>query len=449
MSTYYVYSGATGAANGSSWTDAYVTIGAAVAVSAAGDTIYVSNNHAESQTTSTTWTFPSSVDNPVKVICVVDTATPPTTLSDSSAYFRTSGAYSLLIAGAAYFYGLQLIVGNGSSSQCYLLLCAGTAGVHNLVFDKCFLRVATTSSLAKIYLGNSQSTNNDTGEVTLINSSIQLGATGQSISPRGIPFRWRNNGSQGFILGSVPNYVFQSQVGYNSPAVRIEGVDLSNLTGSLIDSSIDAPLKVKIRNCKLNVALTPWGGTVIGPGVELEMDNCDYGDTNYRMERYKYQGNVKTETVKVLTGGANDGTTTISWKITTNTTGASFVSPFESPEIVVWNDSVGSSKTVTVEILHDSITNLKDDEIWLEVQYLGTSGYPLGSIITDRKTDILSTAADQTTSTAIWTTTGLTNPNTQKLSVTFTPQEKGCILAKVMVAKANYIVYINPKITIS
>jgi hypothetical protein len=120
----------------------------------------------------------------------------------------------------------------------------------------------------------------------------------------------------------------------------------------------------------------------------------------------------------------------------------------DMPELHQWNDTTGSAITATVEILHDSATALTDKEVWLEVMYLGTSGYPLGSFATDT-VDVLATAANQASSSATWTTTGMANPNKQALSVTFTPQEKGYIVATVRLAKASKTVYVCPKIDIT
>jgi hypothetical protein len=179
------------------------------------------------------------------------------------------------------------------------------------------------------------------------------------------------------------------------------------------------------------------------------MYNCDSGTTNYRMWVKDYYGDIVSETTLIRTGGASDGTTGLSWKMTTTADGEFPGLVLRSPEIVQWNDTVGSSKTVTVEILHDSVTNLKDDEIWLEIEYLGSSSAPLGSNANDRKTNLLATGSDQTTSSAAWTTTGLTNPNKQKLQVTFTPQTKGYVHARVVSAKASYTLYVDPLLVIS
>jgi len=179
------------------------------------------------------------------------------------------------------------------------------------------------------------------------------------------------------------------------------------------------------------------------------MYNCDNADTNYQMWIEDYTGSVKHETTLIKTSGASDGTTGISWKMATTANAEYPILALKSPEFMVWNDTTGSSKTVTVDILHDSATNLTDAEVWLEVQYLGTSGYPDSTFISDAKADVLATAADQSTAGGTWTTTGMTNPNTQQLSVTFTPQEKGPFICRVLLAKASYTIYVDPLAVVS
>ncbi len=92
--------------------------------------------------------------------------------------------------------------------------------------------------------------------------------------------------------------------------------------------------------------------------------------------------------------------------------------------------------TVTVEIVHNSQGSgangvLNDDEIWLEVMSLSTSGVPLGTWTSDRKSDWLASATAQATSSASWTGDSA-GWDTQKLEVTITPQEKGYLHAMVV-----------------
>ncbi len=178
------------------------------------------------------------------------------------------------------------------------------------------------------------------------------------------------------------------------------------------------------------------------------MHNCDDGDTNYRLWVEDYAGSIKQETTIVRSGGASDGTTSLSWKMVSSANAEYPLIVLDSPEIVQWNDTTGSAITVTVEIITDNVT-LTDAECWLEVQYLGTSGYPLSTFISDAKADVLATAANQTTSTETWTTTGLTTPTKQKLSVTFTPQEKGFLHAVVKLALLSTTVYVDPLLVVT
>ena len=64
----------------------------------------------------------------------------------------------------------------------------------------------------------------------------------------------------------------------------------------------------------------------------------------------------------------------------------------------------------------------------------------------DAAASYLSSAADQESSGETWDTTGMTNPNKQRLAVSITPREEGVIHATVRLAKASKTVYVCPKI---
>lgn len=82
----------------------------------------------------------------------------------------------------------------------------------------------------------------------------------------------------------------------------------------------------------------------------------------------------------------------------------------------------------------------------MELEYPANATDGLGAIAKD-KCAILGTPADQTASTETWATTGMTNPNKFKLSVTVTPGKAGPITARVYLAKPSTTVYIDPLIT--
>ena len=39
----------------------------------------------------------------------------------------------------------------------------------------------------------------------------------------------------------------------------------------------------------------------------------------------------------------------------------------------------------------------------------------------------------------------MSNPNKQKMAISFTPQKKGYVYVRFMLAKTNYTVYVDPK----
>jgi hypothetical protein len=265
-----------------------------------------------------------------------------------------------------------------------------------------------------------------------------------------------------------------------------------------------------MRDCKLPAS---WSGTFVTgtlrTGTPFDFINCDSGTTNSRIQSTCYAGDTKTETTIVRTGGANDGTNGLAWKMASNSTLKWPAIPLYSPEIAQWVDTTGSSKTATVEILHfaqGSGTNgaLKDSEIHLELEYLGTASSAAGQWdVSDRGSAVLS-AADQTASSESWdslatayntgtnyaipalvkpttpngaiyslktdagttaaeptwgTTDGAdttdaagrawTRCNRQKLSAAVTPQVKGWFVARVVLTVASKTVYVCPKLVIS
>jgi hypothetical protein len=177
------------------------------------------------------------------------------------------------------------------------------------------------------------------------------------------------------------------------------------------------------------------------------MHNCDSGDTHIRVAEHSGVGVVTSDTAVLRTGGAvQDDGTAHSWRMG-GITNTSLLYPLRSPETIVYNSTVGSPVTVTLEVLRDSVTNLTDAQAWIEVTYLGVSGAPQGVSVNDRVATVIATAADQDASSATWTH-AMTNPNEQKLSVTFTPAEVGYVVARAVLG-ANAIMYVDPQLVLS
>lgn len=418
---------------------------------AAGDRLFVSNNHAESVAAEITIAFPGTLANPCQVICVSDLAAPPTA-SATTAAVETTGTSNITINGSIYCYGVAYNVAVGAGAVNATLILGAYNTVNNILqrYDTCNFKVSATGTGAKIFPGGGGGSNNNTNRIIFNNCGVTFSSATTGFRPV-CDFEW--NGGSVLVGTALTGSLFQSSVSAGRYSkVTLSGVDLSNAgAGCNLFLAGTSPTYGSVRNCKLPAA---WTGSLVSGtmtvGEGYTMHNSDNADTNYRIWEEFYAGSRKSETTLVRTGGASDGTTPLSWRLATSARAVYPANLLDSPEIYSeWIETVGVAKTITVEILHDSTTNLKDDEIWLDVQYLGTTGFPLGVFANDAKANVLAAAADQTVSTATWTTTDLTNPNKQKLSVTFTPQEKGVAICRVMVAKPSYTVYVDPLATLS
>lgn len=429
--------------SGATWALAKATLTGAAAIDAAGDVIWVSQAHAESTAAALSFSWQGNQGNPTRVICGNDAAEPPTAQA-SSATVTTTGDNGITAVNDehAYVSGITFIAGSGGTATANITLTANGGLPLETTYETCSFQLASTGTGSQI----SCATNN-LATIYLKDCTFKFAAAAQRLGSIGGNKLHISGGSVLAGSSAITEFIGMG----NSAEVYIDGFDFSNCAASMnVTASGSSNYRLIVRNCKMPAS---WSGSVVSgtpaQGTIAELYNCDSGDTNYRYERKTAWGTITHETTIVRTGGASDGTTPLSWKMVSNTNPEWKHQTLNSGEIVRWNETTGSPITVTVEFVHDSLTNMTDREIWLEVQYLGTSGNPLALFIDDAAADYVTTAADQTDSSAAWTTTGLTNPNTQKMSVTFTPQEKGFIHAVVKVAAASKTVYVDPMLTVA
>lgn len=346
--------------------------------------------------------------------------------------------------GFAYCYGIKFSSGSGAVN-------IDITWTSTLPWwwrlENCALKLGGTGAASNFIVG-AFGGSIDESFLELINTTLEFSGTGQSIETKA-RLRWSNTPSA--VLGTVPTTLFVPILGGAGALAEVLGVDLSALGSgkNLVNVSASTSLNFLFIDCKLGDSVSITTGAVISQGgIEVRLINCDSGDTNHRYYKQVYQGTITQETTIVKTGGASDGTTPVSRKMVT-TANSKLFSPLESDWMLVWNEATGSSKTLTINVITDNVT-LTDAEAWVEVEYLGTSGFPQGNFASDRVADVLATAANQTTDgVSSWTTTGLSTPVKQNLAVSFTPQEKGWIRARVCLAKASTTMYVDPDPQIS
>ena len=448
---YVRFSDGNNADDGTTWALAKKTITGGLAASAAGDKLYVSHAHAETGAVTITWTSPGTAAAPVEIICVNDGAEPPTALATTATVTITAASNSQMVfaVGYAYVYGVTFNVGSAANTQ--LFLWNQNASGWNWKYRQCTFNLGSTSTTAYFDIGDA-SANTEDIQVIWKDCTVSFGNASQKIQGNS-PFLW--DGGALAAGAAIPTTLFtgDGQDG-GGQVVKLSGVDLSLATTgkNLINLARASPAFYDLSNCKLGASVTIGTGTHVGPGgVIIRMVNSDSANTNYRYWYQDYQGTIEHETTIVRTGGASNGTTSLSREMISSAN-ARMISPLVLRDLTVWNETTGSSVTLTAHVITDNVT-LTDQDAWLEVEYAGTSSFPLALVADDADslTDRLlgGSATAQTTSTETWTTTGLGTPVKQQLSVAVTPTGKGPIRCRVVLAKASTTMWVCPKIEVS
>jgi hypothetical protein len=441
MAHVYVRSLAGGAGTGADWANAYTTLAAACTAKAAGDNFWVSEDHAETQASAMTVTSPGASATPCTIICVDHAGTVPPVSADlrTTAIITTTGNNAMTLAGNAYCQGIAFNC--GSTTGAALFTIANTGG-QDWLFKNCALANKGPGSNGNVMkLGGGGA-----GSVILDNTTLEVGNVANQIGLTGSRLIWKNTPNA--IAGTPPTSGLFTSAGIQQQ-VLIEGVDLSAIASTkTIFLAPTVGKQITLKNCKLasGVVVSGTPTSIFAGPVDVVM--CDSGATNYRTERYAYQGTQTVEATIVRTGGATDGTTPISWKIVT-TANSKWIAPFESIPMAIWNDVTAANVTVTVYGVWGGGAVPNNDEIWMEVSYMGSSATPIATINTaNTKADYLAAAAAQGTDGSTWggSTTAF------KMAVTLSspqPGMKGPIYVTVKAAKASSTFYVDPKIVLS
>jgi hypothetical protein len=430
MAHVYVDSGAAGAGTGADWANAYTTLEAAVeaAGTAAGDSIWVAHDHAETRASGMGITFKNTSAVPGTVMCVNRAGSVPPVAADlrTTATVTTTGASDISFTGFAYLYGITFSAGQS------LILASGEAYQY---FKNCVLKMLY-AGVAGLTVGGGFAA---AQRAVFDNTSVGFGHIGGYLNLNNSSLVWKNTTS--VIAGAIiPTSLF----GTGAQSILMAyNVDFSALGAgkTIMDASFAGV--ASFRNCKFDASVVPSGTPSSSSKFGVTFVNCDSGDTNYRTEKYAYEGTLTTETTVILSGGAGDGTTPIAWKIVTNAD-AELMSPFESLPISIWNETTGS-RTVTVQGTWTAGSLPNNDDIWMEVEYLGNSGSTLGSVASTGLANLLATPVALAAGDGTWggSTTKF------KMTSTITVAKKGPIQVKVFVAAPLATIYINPKVVLS
>ena len=217
---------------------------------AAGHTIYVGDNHAESQATAITI-------QPLLIICHNHSGSYPPTSSNlaTTATISTTAAVAITILasnGAAYFYGLSFIVGVGQSGAVSLFFSSASSALN--YFDSCTFKLATTSNTATGIVLTTSTTSSACATIWN-NCQVSFANAAQYIVPSYTSFIWQNTGQVLAAGSSVPtNLLAQLTTGLLSNII-LEALDLSQIT-SVFGPAVASTGNWVAKDCKLNASAT-------------------------------------------------------------------------------------------------------------------------------------------------------------------------------------------------
>lgn len=433
--------------DGLTWATAKATTNAAAASMAAGDTMFVADVHAQSSS-GTAYQLVSNAQSPAKIICTTTTANPPTATA-TSGKVTTTGAYGF--SGWCFISGIEFTFGSTSTLASFGLNNS-TATSGNQVWENCKFVSNSTGAGSAIISGGSTSALHQ--NVLLKNCGLSFKTNAQRMSASS---QLKIEGGSLLAGSATPTTNGMFLLSSKGGTIDISGFDFSIADPALRLADMSAGCgTITFSNCKLP---TGWTGSLVGPtmssqGQRVKMINCDAADTNYKMRIEDFAGAITADTTITRFNGATDGVTPISWKMVSNANTSFPHNTLVTEEILRWYPVTDAGETLTgpksfgVEVISDSSVNLFDDEIWVEAQVFSTSGFPLGTYISDRKSNILGTAAVQSASSELWTSSTMVAPKRQTLAVTATLQEAGWVSLKVHIAKPNTTVYVCPKVRV-
>lgn len=408
--------------------------------SSTDDTVFVSSNHSVTTGNTSSTNYGSPALRTV-FLSVNDTAAPPTTLlaGATEAYSANGGFQSVTIgSNYSYFNGITFQSNNVSTAQNFFTLGMLSSFYENCTFQ---INMGTSSTNCAIQFGQVGTAQNGLGNgnyFDIRNCTFLFSKTDQQVGLFGLTIANMKNISIA-PTGVIPTSLFS----LTTAAVTIADSDLSNLNITLFNLGNNYAGITTLSNCKLNsgVSLTT-GNYTSGSFGFLKLHNSDSANTNYRYYYNTYAGIAQQETTVVRTGGATNGTTAISWNITTNST-ISFSTPFVSEDISVWNTNASGSQTATIYITSNTV--LTNATFWAEAEYLGTSSFPLGNLISS-KMAWFGTPTALTTDSSTW---GGSISNKYKIVLNFTPTQVGALKVRFYCAAPSATIYVDPEIVIS
>lgn len=440
MASYYVDHTATGAADGTTKTDAYTSISNAIAGSAGvGDILLCSHTHDETQGSALTITLPTDSNvNPLTIISINFTGDAYTRGAKTG---TTSGNFDLNGTRAGVeMYGLDLTTGQNFTP--------GANDNVSLYYD-CELTLTGTAAAQGITAGGNQNC------LAFKKCGFSFGGTGQGMTCSG------NTPELVFeectlLSGTSKIVTFFEGLGA-SATIRVDGFDftLANDAGSfevIGASTINQPgtllylhgIKLPTSGTIGDFTYTPGASPHAGVRVTAIDDATD--DVFIRTAG----GDIEDDLV-VYRDATTDGSTGYSLKFTSDS-GALPGSHVPSNALMfdIATFYSAANPTVTVHAFGNHATILTDQEFWIEVEYpISTGLRGFSSTVHSELVTGTGSSVTATGSAGDWTGESGSNQRFYNPSVTVSGGSAGIHRVRAYLTRASETLYVDPKVDLT
>ena len=410
-----------------------------------GDRLLLDSTLVDSYATTKTFTFGGTRSDCSEILSATAGSSPPTYASGAT--IKTTGANNIAFAGSLHAKGITLMAGNAAFTNADIVLVSGTASDGHQVWEECVLDISNGSSAD---LQIAQGSNNRSQSVTLINTTIRWRNVSSNFIVYG-PLEMHGGGLDS--AGSLLTLLMQVMQTTQDKPVKCYGVDFSRMsaTGTIINGAASQSPFAEFHRCKFPATFTGTMATIAEYG-RVSFYECMFGTTRRILYIRTLAGFITDETTVLKSGGASDGYDPVSWEMYCDFECDEFTNPLYTDWIPVFIAGTGS-KTIEFDFVWDqvAVNELKNSEVWLEVDYMGTASSRLTTYATDKRADSFTTAMAQDSSSATWTgTSGFVNGVLkQKVGVTINVQEEGVVMCRVGLSSPFNTIYLDPKPTVT
>lgn len=442
MATIYVRSGAGGANNGTSWTDAYTTLQAALTAWTTADVIWVAKDSNESFAATTTWTCAAAtVTSPCLIVSVDHT---------DDTYAPKAGTNQIADSDWEIFTFAFHVYMYGMSIHCNRILQFNGSGQNFKAIDCKFSNTyGTATSLARLTLGG---TSTATSSYRLKNCDY-TNTTDTYVFVQAAHVTWEGGQIYSSADTAGSGIVTLSTQGCS---VDMIGCDFSSFTGANYLASLGsnaASAYIAFRNCLLPGSVGLLSALPSYPFQRVSLISSDSAGDNGRIETWTYAGDV------ISTSSVYDNAIQVQYTSgeqhsleLTPSANCTKYKPLYTDVLIDVAETTGS-KTFTVEVAHNYASSLKDTDLWMDLIYGGTASSTLKTLDSSMGStgtrDVQTAGSTLATSTATWTGAG--GLTLQKISLTETINSKGPVYARIYLGTyaASKSVYVSPHVGIA